>query len=233
MPRRSAICSTFHDMRVLVTRAREQASALVRALADSGFEPVLVPTIRFELESFDLPACDWVVVTSTNAVRSLGARPLAGALLAAVGPETAAAARNDGYDVSLVARPSTGVALVAAFADGPGTVALVHADRAFPTVRSGLVAKGWSVQALVGYRTVVGAVGALPDVGVDAVTFASPSAAQGFVDSFGLDAVPRLVVSIGPTTSAVCDALGIRVTAEATPHSVSGMVDALRRVATR
>ena len=61
-------------MRVLVTRPTAQADPLVTALADRGFDVVVVPLIRVEPlsdEPIDVSGYEWVVVTSPNGAREL------------------------------------------------------------------------------------------------------------------------------------------------------------------
>jgi uroporphyrinogen III methyltransferase/synthase len=60
------------------------------------------------------------------------------------------------------------------------------------------------------------------------VTFTSSSTARNFVDLVGsLPDPPPAVVSIGPVTSDTARALGLTVTAEATEHTIDGLVEAV------
>ena len=62
---------------------------------------------------------------------------------------------------------------------------------------------------------------------VDAITFTSSSTVVNFCDVVGsLDPQP-LVVSIGPVTSQTARDRGLRVDAEADPHTIDGVVEAL------
>ena len=63
---------------------------------------------------------------------------------------------------------------------------------------------------------------------VDAVTFTASSTVTGFCDLVGDLPDPQpLVVSIGPITSRTARDRGLRVDAEADPHTIDGVVDAL------
>ncbi len=93
-----------------------------------------------------------------------------------------------------------------------------------------LSAAGWLVDEVVAYRTT----GADPDPlardaarGADAVLFTSGSAVEQAITLLGAEGVPPLVVTIGPSTSAATRAAGLRVAAEAQPHSADGLIDAL------
>jgi len=65
---------------------------------------------------------------------------------------------------------------------------------------------------------------------VDAVTFTSSSTVTNFCDTIGEPLAPQpIVVSIGPVTSETAREHGLRVDAEADPHTIEGVVDALIR----
>ena len=105
--------------RVLVTRARKQASALSFRLSALGAEVIELPAIEItqtpkHKQALDSAATsaheyDWLVLTSINGVnlffdrlQATGSRPEAlNALnIAAIGPETAKAIASHGYEVS-------------------------------------------------------------------------------------------------------------------------------------
>src|SRR2546421_3797273 len=106
--------------RIVVTRAREQAGELVRALEELGAEVVLAPTIRIEpladLEPLRralsrLADYRWTVFTSQNTVHvvlgclspwGLSAHSFAQTCVAAIGPATADALGAAGVRVELV-----------------------------------------------------------------------------------------------------------------------------------
>src|SRR6266480_7017383 len=87
--------------RIVVTRAREQAGDLIRALEDHGAEAVLAPVIRIQpLENLGslraaltgLSAYRWVVFTSQNAVQIVLDRLVAWGLTPRVFASTSVAA---------------------------------------------------------------------------------------------------------------------------------------------
>jgi uroporphyrinogen-III synthase len=108
---------------VLVTRTREQASALSENLRQSGALPVELPVIRIAPPADWSPldqalqalaekvAYDWLIFTSANGVKmvmerleTLGLEPraLAAARIATIGPATAAALEKYGLAAALV-----------------------------------------------------------------------------------------------------------------------------------
>jgi uroporphyrinogen III methyltransferase / synthase len=223
--------------RVVVTRAVDQASKLAERLRALGASVVLAPTIQFEPIQFAMPGgLAWVVVTSPNGVAAIAGHDLGSAQLAVVGPGTAEAAIQAGFDVALVPPRAIGESLVEAFpsagtiALGAPRVAVIQADIARPTVAGGLRAKGWDVVAIAAYRTLPVA----PDPSVlsavaaaDAITFTSGSTVRSFVASYGVSKLPSRVISIGPVTSVTCAELGIAVTSQAHEHDVNGLVAAV------
>jgi uroporphyrinogen-III synthase len=234
---------------VVVTRAADQASALVARLTALGATVVEVPTITITdppdggaalaAAVADLDAYDWVVLTSTNgAARFLAAVAAVGddrraRRLAVVGPGTAAAVRATGTEPDLAPERFVAEGLLAVFPPGPGRVLVPQAAGARPVLADGLRAAGWTVDTVVAYRTV--ATPAPPGVvdearTADAVTFTSGSTVTGYVAAAGLAAVPPIVVCIGPVTAAAARAAGIGVSAVADEHTIDGLVAALEAV---
>jgi uroporphyrinogen III methyltransferase / synthase len=98
-------------MKVVVTRAEEQADDLVARLEALGHDVVRCPLIRVEPladEPIDPAPYDWVVVTSPNGAHELARRLVSPpAQLAAIGPGTADALHEHGLRVDLVPRVHT------------------------------------------------------------------------------------------------------------------------------
>jgi uroporphyrinogen-III synthase len=124
--------------------------------------------------------------------------------------------------------------LLEAFPDPPGRGAAVLLPRAAEgreTLREGLTAAGWDVDAVEAYRTVRATLADEDRATIslaDAVCFASGSAVNSLVESLGgIGSLPEVVVCIGPTTSAAAEAAGLRVTAVAVDHTLDGLVAAL------
>ncbi|HEX7097318.1 MAG TPA: uroporphyrinogen-III synthase [Acidimicrobiales bacterium] len=247
--------ASLAGLRVVVTRARDQASTLVRKLEALGAEPIEVPVIAIAPPPDDgaalrdaltrLASYEWVVVTSANGVDALcDAASAVGADLrarpiAVVGTATADRLRLHGVEPALIPERFVAEGLLEVFPDPPSTTAtvlLAQADLARDVLARGLRERGWNVDAVVAYRTVPADV---PDqvrdevARADAVTFTSASTVELFVAALGRDAVPPTVVTIGPITSDAARALGIEVTAEADPHTIDGLVDALVACARR
>jgi len=232
--------------RVVVTRAREQASALRHRLESLGAQVVELPTIAIERIDFALPQLrdfPWVVFTSANGVeaffeqglraRGLDARELGSTRVAAIGTGTEAALARFGIRANLVPPRFVAESLVEAFPEGAGRVLIARAEVARDVLPEGLAAKGWTVEVLDVYRTVVASpdpagVDAVRNGQVDAITFTSSSTVENFHAVVGALPDPGpAAVSIGPITSDTARALGYRVDAEADPHTIDGVVAAL------
>ena len=233
--------------RVVVTRSRSQASALVDRLADLGAEVVELPVIAVDdppdhghalarsAHRLASGAYQWVALTSPNAVTrlvaELGDRAVPSSVRwAAVGPGTARALVDGGRTVDLVPEVALAEALVEAFPGGDGTVLFPRAETVRGALAEGLRAKGWLVDEVVAYRTVADQPGpdALEAAGrADAVVFTSSSTVARAVELLGAGGLPPVVVSIGPVTTESARSAGLAVAAEARPHTIDGLVGAL------
>ncbi len=158
-----------------------------------------------------------------------------GVRVAAIGPGTARAAAGAGLPVDLVPERSVAEGLVEAFGtpsagEGSGRVVLARAEVARPALPDGLRAAGWQVDDVAAYRTVTQELTAEQRrqvAAADGVVFTSSSTVDRLVDAVGTDAIPPLVVSIGPATSATAASYDLAVTVEASNHTIEGAVEAL------
>jgi uroporphyrinogen-III synthase len=211
-------------LRVIVTRATGQLEPLARRLEAIGLEVVRCPLIELEPigpEHVDVDGYDWVVVTSPFGVREL-LRRARGTLpkVAAIGPGTAAALAERGVEPALVPSVSTQEGLLAALPRPAGRVLFPGAERARQ-----LLAEELNADVVPLYRTTTLRPDPPPEG--DLVVLASASAAEAFA-ALGLE-LPA--VSIGPETTRAAEVAGVDVVAEAEPHDLDGLVEAVRRAA--
>lgn len=241
--------------RIVVTRARAQASALSDALRALGATVIEAPTTRIEpLDPAPLRAAidrlgeyGWVVFTSRNAVevfvdalRASGGDEgaLAGARLAAVGPATTRALAELGLTADLTPRRFVAEGVLEAFAERGDVrgarVLYTCAQGARDVLPEGLAALGARVDRVESYRSVPDREGAarlravIVAKGADLVTFTAGSAVQAYVDALGEAAARDLpAASIGPVTSDAARAAGIPVVCEAGESTIPGLVRAV------
>jgi len=233
----------LHGRRIVVTRARAQASGLVARLRDLGAEVDECAVIRIEPVAgppIDAAGYGLVCVTSPNAPRLLiercggDARAFAGATVAAIGQGTAAALREVGLVADVVAERSFAGGLLEALpGDLAGVRALVaRAEEAPDTLPEGLRAAGADVDVVPLYRTLA-ARPRHPErlLAADAVAFTSSSTVTRFAEALaGHDLARVRGVSIGPVTSSTARERGVGLIAEALEHDLDGLVAALLQV---
>lgn len=206
--------------RVLVTRTRQQASELARALAAAGAEPVELPTIEI-MRRFDAARlgavvddlCDgayaWLLFTSANAVtilfdflreRSLDARSVR-ASVAAIGPGTANSLRARGVvpDVTPTRDAYTADGLLEALGGeemAGRRILLPRAEGGRDVLLDGLRGRGAAVDEVTLYvasvpqATDAEAFRRLQSGEIDVATFASSSSVRNLVALLGDDLEP-------------------------------------------
>jgi len=239
----------LHGKRVVVTRARAQASGLAATLRGLGADVIEAPAIRIEPRPVDaeLTGFDLVCFTSPNGVglffdalaeRGKDARSLAGTQVAAIGPGTARELRSRGVQPDVIPERSVAESLVESLSqlDVAGKRVLVaRAAEARDVLPDGLAELGAEVTVVPLYDTVSEELGedvvaAIADA--DYVTFTSSSTVERFLSAASVPSGAR-VVSIGPVTSTTAREHGLEVHVEAERHDIDGLVEALTTDATR
>jgi len=240
-------------LRVVVTRASDQAAGLVAALRAAGGCPAELPLLAvvppadprpLERAASELPLFDWIAFASANAVEALlslaaGALP-ARLRVAAVGPATAAALRAFGIEPHLEAPLSGAEGLAEALAPHVARrrrVLLPQAADARPVLATRLEQAGAEVVAVVAYDKRLPADAAARARELFAgeplgwVTFTSPRIVRHFVEVLGGEWAARRgelrAASIGPVTSAELRGRGVEPAAEAERASDEGLVVAV------
>ena len=242
-------------VKIVVTRAREQADALATHLEALGAAVVELPAIEIRPPAdpgpldraiANLAAYDWLIFTSANGVRyfvdrldrsATDLRSLR-AKICAIGPATRKAVEALHLKVDLMGKEYVAEGLLAAFAgyDLAGTrILLPRAAVARDLVPAELARRGAVVDVLEAYRTVIPEDAAARVRQVwdaprrpDVITFTSSSTVRNFAAAAGPGALEGIkVASIGPVTSATARELGIRVDAEAREFTIGGLVEAV------
>ncbi|AVM01706.1 bifunctional uroporphyrinogen-III C-methyltransferase/uroporphyrinogen-III synthase [Gordonia iterans] len=245
---------------VLVPRTKDQAADMSERLVGHGAIPREVPTIAVEpprspaqMERAVKGLVDgryqWIVFTSTNAVRAvwekfaefgLDARAFSGVKIACVGEATAAKVRSFGVEPELV--PSGEQSSLGLLEDFPpydeifdpvDRILLPRADIATETLSEGLRERGWEIDDVTAYRTVRAAPPPaetremIKTGGFDAVCFTSSSTVRNLVGIAGKPHARTIVACIGPKTAETAIEFGLRVDVRPEVASIPALVDAL------
>jgi len=239
--------------RIVVTRPRHQAEALIDRLAELGATVRVQPAIEIappadwgpvDRALDDLARYDWVVFSSANGVRFFldrlwerggDARRLGRIRLAAIGPGTAEELLKDRLRADLVPPEYRAEALAEALAaEASGRrFLLVRASRGREVLAEHLAAAGAQVEQVVFYRSTdverpdPEIAAALAAGRIDWITVTSSAIARALVRLFGDTLRRTQLASISPVTSETLTRLGFPVAAEATHYTIDGLVDAV------
>jgi uroporphyrinogen III methyltransferase/synthase len=242
----------LHGRRVVVTRARAQASALATALRALGAEAIELPAIRIEpllgtaaVREAVAAIGEYGLICLTSpygahllfeamAAGGADARALAGATVAAIGPGTARALAEHGIAADVVPERFVAEGLIEALEpiEAAGRRVLVaRAAEARDVLPDWLRGRGAEVDVVPLYETVRDApreTAVAAALEADYVTFTSSSTVRNLTEALG-ERFPRAVriVSIGPVTSAAVLEAGLEVAVEAERHDVEGLIAAL------
>ncbi len=240
--------------RIVVTRTREQAGELSKALRDLGADVVELPTIRIEAPEDHLGFAemvtsaheyDWLVFSSPNGVERFfdaffaafeDARSLGHPRIAAIGNGTAKKIREYRFAVDLIPERFVAEGLIEAFKKQNVenlTMLWVKAAESRDVIGDGLAALGAIVDECIAYRTVLetedftGARASLAENGADLITFTSGSTVEHFFN-LGL-AWPQgcVAASIGPVTTEALRKHAMPPAFEAAKHDIPGLTAAI------
>lgn len=209
--------------KIVVTRAREQASGFAELLAESGADVIEFPTIEImppkSWEALDraldrIQEYDWIVFTSVNGVghfvkrlfdRDMDIRDLKGLKILAIGPKTAEAVREYGVKVDFVPKEYRAESII----EGMGeenirgkNILIPRAKVAREVLPDEMRRLGAQVTIAECYETVkpesnkekVRALFA--EKRIDAVTFTSSSTVENFVSMWGEEEALKLMEGV-------------------------------------
>ena len=212
--------------RIIVTRARSQASGLARQLEELGSKVIEFPTIEIQPpESYaalddaigKVRTYDWLIFTSVNGVEQFFNRlnllnksssALGGIQLAAIGPETAARVQAAGLQCRFVPKQYQAEGLLELLTPSQmrgKRVLIPRAAKARDILPQTLREWGAQVDVIEAYRTVIpasdvsGLMHSIREHEIDMVTFTSSSTVTNFAR---LLEGQRLADSLGDTAIA-------------------------------
>ena len=243
--------------RILVTRARHQASALSRLLSECGAQPIELPAIDIQaIDNTDeldraisnLAHYHWILFTSVNGIAaffqrlyklSLDSRALANLKIGSIGPATASALERKGIIPDYVPEVYTSQGVVAGLKsqDIAGQRFLLpRADIADKELRRGISQLGAEVHEVATYRTVPAtetisrAREMLLSGEIDVITFTSSSTVSNLAAAFNgekLEINSAKVACIGPKTAETAAGAGLNVDIIAAEQTIAGLVAAI------
>lgn len=243
--------------KVLVTRAREQASALTDGLAKLGADCIEAPSIKIvPPESYgpldeaiaNIKEYEWLIFTSVNGVDHFFSRLAAAgfdtraihAKVAAIGSSTANRLKSYGVAADLVPAEfrAEGIIEVLEPYIKPGMKVLIpRALIARDMLPVKLTELGAAVTVVPAYRTVVGDTDGqqlaeqLAQGAIELVTFTSSSTVTNLLNLLGENGAQLVakakVACIGPITAETCLEQGIKPDVIAEEYTIKGLIEVI------
>lgn len=230
--------------KILVTRARAQASKLSRALKNLGAAVIECPTIKITAPSDNFLAIDaaikhlrdfdWIIFTSANGVEKFFERLRVYGLdarilnkVAAIGSATAQKLSNFGIIADVVPENFVAESLAASLKDfvAGKKVLLARAEVAREILPDALKTFGAEVTIAPVYKTIPEIPAQIDFESVDLITFTSSSTVENFVAAYGVPKIP--VAAIGPITARTLENFGVKPAVVAEEFTISGLVEAI------
>lgn len=245
--------------RVLVTRARTQASKLTAALEEMGAECIEAPVIavadpRDGYQELDgaidrLAEYQWIIFTSTNGVehfwsrleyKKRDARALYGKKVCAIGAATDQILAEHGIRADVVPTRYQAEGIVEALKNelaAGDNILIPRAAVARELLPAALSAAGANVDVVPAYETIMGDLAAddlneqLKKGDIDVITFTSSSTVVNLLKI--VPAVELLknvrLAAIGPVTAETMEKYGLRADIVAEEYTIEGLVESIRR----
>jgi len=250
------ITMPLSGIRVIVTRAADQAEILSAKLRNLGATTIEIPMIEImpstNTEPIDssirqLSKYDWVIFTSVHGVEYFLQRMvvlqipysrLYSVKIATIGPATSAAILKIGRKPDHVPSEFLSENIASGLSGIRGKrILLPRADIASKNLPSQLRHRGASVDEVVAYETVVpreldAKRLMILESGANVITFTSPSTIHNFASALGEVGVKKYlsklkVACIGPVTAEAARQVGMIVNIIANPHTIDGLVEAI------
>lgn len=246
--------------RILVTRARAQASALTEKLEELGARVTEAPVIKISEPSDNYLGLDnalsringysWIIFTSVNGVRhffarlqkaKLDSRALYNAKIAAIGTATAAELLVYGIVADLCPDEFRAEGIIDALkgkVNESDNILIPRAEVARETLVDSLKDFGAKVEVAAAYKTVKDEQNGeklrekLLSGEIDVVTFTSSSTVKNFVKLIGGAELLQNIKTacIGPVTAETLKNYGVTADVVAKEYTIPGLVEVLREL---
>jgi len=249
--------------RILVTRARQQASVLSKILVESGALPVELPAITIKSVAnnkeirkaiLNLMQYQWIIFTSVNGVEAffdqlrifkMDSRALHGLKIATIGPATGKALEKRGITVDFCPDIFTTEGLISGFqnrAIAGQHFLLPRTDIVDKELENGLTSLGAVVHEMTVYHTLPDSQNAMQikekllSHHIDVITFTSSSTVDNLIKTVGDDRAlfnGVTIACIGPKTAGSAIKAGLKPDIIAREHTILGLVAAVEEFFTR
>ena len=233
--------------KILVTRARAQASKLSSALKNLGAEVIEAPTIKItpptdnfrqlDAATENLRGYDWIIFTSANGVEKfferlkvhgLDARTFGTAKVAAIGSATAEKLLSFGIIADVVPKDFVAESLADSLKNfvGGKKILIARAEIARDVLPETLKNFGAEVSVVPAYKTVSEVAAQIDFDSIDLITFTSSSTVKNFVTAYG---VPKIhCAAIGAITAQTLENFGVTPAIIAEEFTINGLVEAIK-----
>ena len=242
--------------RILVTRAREQASAFSEMIEAAGGEAWEAPTIMIDSQE-DTPELseavkaagnyDWIIFTSVNGVHGFfnamtknkqDIRSLGNAKICAIGPKTKEALENKGLLVEAMPEKFVAESVIECLKpllNAGERILLPRSDLARTVLVDVLKEMGMEVDEVIVYKTKKvdrfneEIIEKIKDKSMHIITFTSSSTVKNFMEIVEDRSLLDgvLLASIGPITTQTLKEFGCTPDIEAKEYTIKGLYDAI------
>ena len=242
--------------RILVTRAREQASAFSEMIEAAGGEALEAPTIMIDSQE-DTPELseavkaagnyDWIIFTSVNGVHGFfnamtknkqDIRSLGNAKICAIGPKTKEALENKGLLVEAMPEKFVAESVIECLKpllNAGERILLPRSDLARTVLVDVLKEMGMEVDEVIAYKTKKvdrfneEIIEKIKDKSMHIITFTSSSTVKNFMEIVEDRSLLDgvLLASIGPITTQTLKEFGCTPDIEAKEYTIKGLYDAI------
>ena len=234
--------------KILVTRARTQASKLSSALKDLGADVIECPTIKISPPSDNYAAADvaiknlrdfdWIIFTSANGVEKfferlkihgLDARALN--KVAAIGSATAEKLSNFGIIADIVPKNFIAESLADSLKNlvPNKKILIARAEIAREVLPDSLKSFGANVTVAPFYKVVPETPAQIDFDSIELITFTSSSTVENFVAAYGIEPLKKIpTAAIGPITAQTLKNFGVTPAVVAKEFTIDGLVEAVK-----
>jgi len=239
--------------RIVVTRARAQASEMTEKLGELGAHVIELPVIKISppdsYEELDraiqhIEVYDWIIFTSQNGVKHFmerlcrqgkDGRTLYKAKICSIGPATAKELRNYGLIADYMPPKFVAEELLANFPElqEGSKILLPRAKESRELIVEEFIKRGTPVDLVTAYETVIEEereeVKGDLEKEIDLVTFTSSSTVKNFIkiiEKLGIEKNHfKKAAAIGPVTAKTAEEYGFNVTIKASEYTIDGLLE--------